>query len=153
MNASRLFCLTLVAAAVAATATGALAVHPGMTTRADISAQVLQARALGELVPADAAVWTFATPSSLAATLSRREVRDETLAERARGELIPAGQGMTLPRFTAETQTARADVRESVRAARVNGELIPAGEGIDAIEMQARAHKQRAEIVAATSRR
>ena len=61
-------------------------------TRADVKAQVLQARAAGELRPAGEASEPMAYrfgPS----TRSRADVRAEVVMARLQGDLVPAGQG------------------------------------------------------------
>ena len=150
MTPKHLFSLSIIVAALAATAGGALAAGDN-PSRADVKAQVLQARANGELKPAGEAAEPFTTATG-ASTLSRRQVKDETLQARADGDLVPAGEG-TIFVATSGTPMARAEVRESVRQARLNGELIPAGEGIGPVEYQARAHTRRAEMLAAKTQR
>ncbi|MEO5883395.1 MAG: hypothetical protein ABIQ06_13340 [Caldimonas sp.] len=148
MSPKHILSLSILALALATTASGARAADPaGGPSRAEVKASVLQARAHGELVPAGEAIQPFATATG-ASTLSRRQVRDETLQARAHGTLVPAGEGS--PVFTPSgTQLARAEVRESTRQARLNGELVPAGEGFGPVEYQARGPAKRAEIVAA----
>ncbi|MGZ5132192.1 MAG: hypothetical protein ACXWJ1_12810 [Caldimonas sp.] len=152
MIAKHFLSVSILAAALAATASGALAAgETGSPSRADVKAAVLQARAHGELIPAGEAPHPFTVATGVS-TSSRRQVRDDTLQARADGELIPAGQG---PSFATPvgTQMARAEVKESVRQARLNSELIPAGQGLGPVEYQARAHTRRAEMLAATTRR
>ena len=152
MSAKHFLSVSLLAAALAATASGALAAgETGSPSRADVKAAVLQARAHGELIPAGEAIQAFKVATS-DSPLSRRQVRDDTLQARAHGELIPAGEGAILA-TPAGTQMARAWVRESTRQARLNGELIPAGEGFGPVEYQARVHTKRAETLAATTQR
>ncbi|MEP7301021.1 MAG: hypothetical protein ABI699_05785 [Caldimonas sp.] len=149
MSAPNLLSLSILAAALAATAGGALAAgNPG---RAEVKAAVLQARADGELRPAGEAAGPL-TIASGDSPLSRRQIRDDTLQARAHGELIPAGEGM-VPAVAGGTLLARAEVKESTRQARLNGELIPAGEGIGSGALQARTHARRDETIAARTTR
>jgi hypothetical protein len=152
MSAKRLFSLSLVVAALAAGASGAVAAGQGDTfSRADMKALVVQARANGELQPAGEAAHRFdrATGTS---TLSRRQVRDDTLVARALGQLVPAGQGVGQVVPTG-SQFARADVRDAVRQANLHGELARAGEATGPAGQATRAHLSRAEIVAMRTRR
>lgn len=64
---------------------------PGLT-RAEVNAQVLQARANGELQPAGEGFLQFAR-STGAPPPTRAAIRDEVLQARAQGDLIPAGEG------------------------------------------------------------
>ena len=152
MSAKHFLSVSILAAALAATASGALAAgETGSPSRADVKAAVLQARANGELKPAGEAIEPFKVATSDTPS-SRRQVRDDTLQARARGELIPAGEGAILA-IPVGTQMARAEIRESTRQARLNGELIPAGEGMGPVEYQARVHTRRAEMFAAKTPR
>lgn len=152
MSAKRYLSVTVLAAALAA-ASGAAAAHDATpATRADMKAQVLQARARGELQPAGEAAHRFDAGWATASTLTRRQVRDDVLVARALGQLVPAGQGVgqTIP---AGSQLARADVRDGVRMANLNGELARAGEAPSATGGATRAHLNRAEVVAMRTRR
>ena len=152
MSAKRFLSVSLIAAALVASAGGAVAAGEGDTmTRADMKALVLQARANGELQPAGEAANRFTVATSTS-TLSRRQVRDDTLVARALGQLIPAGQGVGQVVPTT-SQFARADVRDGVRQANLNGELARAGEALSPVGYPARAHLSRAEIVAMKTRR
>ncbi|MBV9891620.1 MAG: hypothetical protein JO090_12135, partial [Rhizobacter sp.] len=105
-------------------------------TRAEMHADVLQARARHELVPAGEAVQPFA-PVAATSARSRADVRDEVLQARARGELVPAGEATVAQTTWVPSMLARAEVKESVLAARRRGELVPAGEGVNPVERQA----------------
>jgi len=117
MSPKHTFSLSILAVALAAAASGALAADPaGNPTRAEVKAGVLQARAHGQLMPAGEASQPFPTAAGTS-TLSARQVRDETLMARAHGELVPAGEGSPEIAPTG-TQMARADVKEATRQAR-----------------------------------
>lgn len=153
MTAKRIFSASILAAALAATASGALAAGPiDEPTRASVKALVKLARASGQLQPAGEAILPLVVDAYPEPALSRRQVRDETLMARAHGQLVPAGEGTMFVAPTG-TQLARADVREDVRQARLHGELIPAGEGLGPVEYQARARTFRGETVAMRARR
>jgi hypothetical protein len=150
MSPKHTFSLSILAVALAAAASGALAADPaGNPTRAEVKAGVLQARAHGQLMPAGEASQPFPTAAGTS-TLSARQVRDETLMARAHGELVPAGEGSPEIAPTG-TQMARADVKEATRQARLNHELVPAGEGVGPVEVRMAA--KRPEWVAALIRR
>jgi hypothetical protein len=147
MSRKHTFYLSLVAAALAATASSALAAEPAAgPSRAEVKASVLAARANGELRPAGEATQPFASRAGTPVA-SYREVREETLLARAHGQLVPAGEGSP---YVAETgtQMARADVKEATRQARINHELIPAGEGMGPVETVARAPAKRIDLFA-----
>ena len=145
MSPKHTFYLSLIAAALAVTASSALAAEPAGPSRAEVKAAVLEARANGQLRPAGEATQPLAIPGGTPVA-SYRQVRDETLMARAHGQLVPAGEGSP---YVAEggTQMARADVKEATRQARLRGELIPAGEGMGPVEM-ARAPSKRFELFA-----
>lgn len=154
MSALRLVSLSMVAATFAAAASVALAASDSAPVmRADVKAQVLDARARGELARPGEAMQAFPFAATGASTLTRQRVRDDTLAARALGELIPAGQGGS--RFVAPVgmAMARADVRADVRQANLDGKLARAGEAMGAAGPGGRAHMSRAEIVALRTRR
>ena len=122
MSPKHTLSLSILAAALAAGSSGALAADPtGSPSRAEVKASVLQARANGQLTPAGEASQPFMTPAG-ASMLSHRQVRDETLQARAHGQLVPAGEGSPSVAETG-TQMARADVKEATRQARMNNEL------------------------------
>ena len=151
MSPKHTLSLSILAAALAASAGGALAADESASpSRAEVKASVLQARASGQLMPAGEASQPFAMPTARS-TLSYRQVRDETLQARAHGELVPAGEGSPAVAQSG-TQMARAEVKEATRLARVNHELVPAGEGIGPVEYQARGPAKRPEILAAFRR-
>jgi len=150
MSPNRALSLSVLAAALAATASGAFAADPsGSPSRAEVNASVLQARALGQLRPAGEAAEPLLSATG-GSTLSHRQVREETLLARAQGELVPAGEGSPAVAIGG-TQMARADVKEATRLARMNGELVPAGEGIGPVEIRIAA--RRPDWVAALTRR
>ena len=147
MSPNHTFYLSLIAAALAVTASGALAAEPAAgPSRAEVKASVLEARANGQLRPPGEATEPFASRGG-APVASYRQVREETLLARAHGKLVPAGEGSP---YVAETgtQMARADVKEATRQARVNQELIPAGEGMGPVETVARAPARRIDLFA-----
>jgi hypothetical protein len=154
MSALRVVSLSILAATLAAAATIALAASDSdAVQRADVKAQVLQARARGELARPGEAMQSFPLGSTSGSTLSRQRVRDDTLVARALGQLVPAGQGGSAFVVPVGMPMARGDVRESVRQANLNGELARAGEAMGPIDHAARAHMSRAEIVAMRTRR
>jgi hypothetical protein len=121
-------------------------------TRADVKAQVLQARAAGELRPAGEAAEPMAYrfgPS----TRSRADVRAEVVTARLQGDLVPAGQGAESRDATGPSMLARADVRADTVLARLHGELTPSGEGFGPVERQPRLVRYPGERIAATARR
>ena len=122
------------------------------TTRADVQAQVLQARAAGELRPAGEAAEPMAYrfgPS----TRSRADVRAEVVTARLQGDLLPAGQGAASRDATGPSMLARADVRADTVLARLHGELTPSGEGFGPVERQQRLVRYPGERMAAAPRR
>jgi len=140
MTPKHTFFLSILTAALATSAGGALAADPSASpSRADVKASVLQARAQGQLRPAGEAAEPF-TPAPAGSTLSYRQVREETLLARAHRELVPAGEGSPVV-ATSGTQMARADVKEATRQARMHGELVPAGEGIGPVEIRMAARR------------
>ena len=146
MNPKHTLLLSLIAAALAATASSALAAEPAGPSRAEVKAAVLEARAHGQLRPAGEATQPFATTGGTP-TASYRQVREETLMARAHGQLVPAGEGSP---YVAEggAQMARADVKEATRQARIQQELIPPGEGMGPTEKVARAPARRIDLLA-----
>ena len=64
-------------------------------TRQDVRAEVLQARASGELIPAGEAIAPFEKPTP--SILARATVKEEYRMARMRGELIPDGEGFASP--------------------------------------------------------
>ena len=151
MQAKPLLRLSIAAIAFAAFASTAPA-QAQTTTRADMHAAVLAARARGELVPAGEAVQPF-THMTTTSERSRTDVRQEVLQARAEGELVPAGEAMAAQTTWVPSVLARAEVKESVRVARQRGELVPAGEGVGPVERHARAHSTRNDSYAANRSR
>ena len=122
------------------------------TTRADVKAQVLQARAAGELRPAGEASEPMAYrfgPS----TRSRADVRAEVVLARLQGDLVPAGQGTESHDATGPSVLARAAVRADTVQARLQGELTPSGEGFGPVERQQRLVRYPGERMAIAKRR
>lgn len=146
MSPNRTLLLSLIAAALAATASSALAAEPAGLSRAEVKAAVLEARANGQLRPAGEATQPFSTPGGTPVA-SYRQVREETLMARASGQLVPAGEGSPYVDESG-TQMARADVKEATRQARIHQELIPAGEGMGPTEKVARAPAKRIDLLA-----
>ena len=136
MQAKPLFRLSIAAFTLAAFASTAPV--QAASTRADMRAAVLAARAHGELVPAGEAIETLVHTTS-ASERSRADVRDEVLQARAQGELVPAGEAMAAQTTGAPSTLARAEVKETVRIARQRGELVPAGEGVVPVARNAHA--------------
>ncbi len=62
-------------------------------TRADVEAEVLAARAAGELIAAGEAEDLPIAQASRGAVLARATVKADVLAARAAGALVPAGEG------------------------------------------------------------
>jgi hypothetical protein len=62
-------------------------------SRADVRAEVLSARAAGELRPAGEAEAYTVARGPVTWARSRAEVKAEVIAARANGELVPAGEG------------------------------------------------------------
>ncbi len=62
-------------------------------TRADVEAEVLAARAAGELIAAGEAEDLPIAQASRGAVLARATVKADVLAARAAGDLVPAGEG------------------------------------------------------------
>jgi len=140
MSPKRTLSLSIVAAALAAATSGALAADPsGNPTRAEVSASVLQARAHGQLRPAGEAAEPLQSPA-VSSTLTSRQVREETLLARSHNQLVPAGEGSPVVE-PGGTQLARADVKEATRLARMNHELVPAGEGMGPVEIRMAARR------------
>ena len=122
------------------------------TTRADVKAQVLQARAAGELRPAGEASEPMAYRFG-ASTRSRADVRAEVVMARLQGDLVPAGQGAESHDASGPSMLARADVKADTVLARLHGELTPSGEGFGPVERQQRLVRYPGERMAAAPRR
>jgi len=137
MQAKPLFRLSIAAFTLAAFASTA-PVQAQASTRADMRAAVLAARAHGELVPAGEAIEPLVHTTSTSER-SRADVRDEVLQARAQGELVPAGEAMAAQTSWVPSTLARAEVKEAVRIARQRGELVPAGEGVVPVARNAHA--------------
>ena len=154
MSALRLLSLSILAASLATAAGDALAAGDLQPVqRADVKAQVMDARARGELARPGEAMQSFPLAPTNGSTLSRQRVREETLVARALGQLVPPGEGGSPFVMPVGTAMARADVRDSVRQANLNGELARAGEAMGPMDHAVRAHMSRAEIVAMKTRR
>jgi len=117
----------VMAASVAAAMAPAAHADSGLA-RSEVKAQVLQARAAGQLRPAGEAVEPYFAVGAGPAR-SRDQVRAEVLQARASGELIPAGEAVAPFQTPTPSILARATVKEEYRMARMRGELIPDGEG------------------------
>ena len=154
MNALRFVSLSILAASLAAAATVALAGDESEAVlRVSVRAQVLQARADGQLArPGEAMQW-FPLAATGESTLTRQRVREDTLVARSLGELVPPGEGGSPFIAPVGMPLARAEVRDSVRQANMNGELARAGEGMGPADRAMRSHMSRAEIVAMKTRR
>ena len=154
MRALRVVSLSILAATLAAAASVALAADESdAVLRVSVRAQVLQARADGQLARPGEALQAFPMASTSGSTLSRQSVRDDTLVARSLGQLVPAGQGGSAFVAPVGMPMARADVKEGVRQANLNGELARAGEAMSTADRAPRAHMSRAEIVAMKTRR
>ena len=127
MNAKQMFVASVMVASIAAAWAPTAHADSGLT-RADVKAQVLQARAQGLLRPAGEAVEPFSAITS-GQTRSREQVRAEVLQARASGTLIPAGEAVAPFETPMPSILARATVKEEYRMARMRGELTPGGEG------------------------
>jgi len=121
-------------------------------TRAEVRAQVLEARAAGQLRPAGEAsgpvAYRFDTP-----TRTRADVRAEVLQARLQGDLVAAGQGAEADDAIGVSMRARADVRAETAVARLQGELIPSGEGFGPVDRTHRLVRFPGETMAAAARR
>ena len=84
MSPKHILSLSILAAALAASAGGALAADPSGKgpSRAEVKASVLEARAHGQLMPAGEGRSSPRHEPAGTSTLSRRQVRDETLLAR-----------------------------------------------------------------------
>ena len=144
--------LIVVAGAVAASTPARADGGYAPLARADVKAQVLQARASGELRGAGEAseptAYRFGAP-----TRSRADVRAEVVLARLHGDLVPAGQGAESNDASGLSMLARADVRADTVQARLHGELIPSGEGFGPVERQQRLVRYPGERMAAAPRR
>jgi len=122
------------------------------TTRAEVRAQVLEARATGQLRPAGEAseprAYRFGAP-----TRTRADVRAEVLQARLQGDLVAAGQGADVDEATGLSMRARADVRAETVMARLQGELIPSGEGFGPVDRNPRLVRFTGETMAKATRR
>ena len=122
------------------------------TTRAEVRAQVLEARATGQLRPAGQASEPMAHRFG-APTRTRADVRAEVLQARLSGDLVAAGQGADTDDATGLSMRARADVRAETVMARLQGELVPSGEGFGPVERSPRLVRFPAETIAKATRR
>jgi Domain of unknown function (DUF4148) len=99
-----------------------------LVSRDQVRADVLKARANGELLSAGEGY--SGVPAAATSSVARSDIKGQVIAARAAGELQTAGEAD--PRSTAVLQVAstrsRADVKAEVIAARHAGELLPAGE-------------------------
>lgn len=93
---------------------GNIAFTPGTVTRADVRAEVLRARAAGELDITEASP---AFPVAAASGLTRAEVRAEAIRARAAGELDYTEANYPLLAAATPSTLTRAEVRaEFIRA-------------------------------------
>jgi len=134
MNAKYLIATSIAALAATSAMAGDVAEPAAAAaplTRAQVKAEVIQARKAGELIPAGE-LYPIPPVSPGDSNVTRAEVRTQVLQARAAGELIPAGEGPIVDTGAlAGTSTlSRAEVKAEVIAARKAGELIPAGEGV-----------------------
>jgi hypothetical protein len=120
-------------------------------SRADVRAEVLQARAAGHLMRAGEG---FFAPQPGRGTTDRAEVKAAVLQALARGELMAAGDRPTAVAMPISTRV-RAEVKDEVKQAQAAGELVPAGERIAAFEPAshpARAYRDRGHMSASARR-
>jgi hypothetical protein len=120
-------------------------------TRAEIQAEVLEARARGELMPAGERSFVVAAGRG---TAVRADVKAAVLQAVASGELTRAGDGPT-PFTPAQSLRARSDVKGEVMQAKAGSALIPAGERLSAFEpasYPARTYRPRLEMTASSRR-
>ena len=97
-------------------------------TRDQVKAEVVKARASGELLPAGEGY--VGVPSPATSSVARADIKAQVIAARAAGELQPAGEAdaRSYAVFQVASTRSRADVKAEVIAARQAGELLPAGE-------------------------
>lgn len=99
------------------------------TTRSEIRAEVLNARAAGKLFPAGTLVTNVEAYGPDTSAASRADILKSVLSARANGQLQPAG---VVSLAEIEPQTASTLTRAEVKAETVSagkaGELAPAGE-------------------------
>jgi hypothetical protein len=87
--------------------------------RADVKAEVLRARAAGELSNGEAVV--VSAPAKASTTLTRAAVRDEFLQARAAGKVVYVGDVAQYANDTAAPVRTREEVKAEARAfARLN---------------------------------
>jgi hypothetical protein len=116
MQVKQLIALSALALAGTAVLADDITPEPAPTvstlTRAEVKAEVQQARARGELRPAGEEDVVVAAPPQRS-TLTRAAVKAEVLQARANGELIPAGEQLAVahPVHRARTADTLAQVR------------------------------------------
>jgi hypothetical protein len=97
-------------------------------TRDQVKADVLKARATGELLSAGEGY--AGVPVAATSNVARSDIKGQVLTARSAGELQVAGEAD--PRgnavFHVASARSRSDVKAEVIAARQAGELLPAGE-------------------------
>ena len=154
MNAKPSFLLSAVVLSVAASFAGpARAGDIGeRLSRADVKAEVLRARAAGELLRAGEGGYFTSQPGR--GTATRAEVKADVLQAMARGELLPAGD-RPMHYDVPTSVLARADIKDEVKQAQAARQLVPAGERIASFEPAsgpARVYRDRGEMTAASRR-
>jgi hypothetical protein len=94
-----------------------------------VRAEVLQARAAGQLLKAGEQYDGFAAPAQ-GSGLTRAQVREQYQQAKATGEIMAAGDADPIGNreLAAPSTLARSDVKAEVLAARASGELLPAGD-------------------------
>jgi len=97
-------------------------------TRDQVKAEVVKARAAGELLSAGEGY--AGIPVAATSNVARTDVKAQVLAARSAGELQAAGEADQRSNAVSHVALARsrADVKAEVIAARQAGELLPAGE-------------------------
>jgi len=112
--------------ALAATATWAADTAP--LTREQVAAQVITARANGQLMGAGEALESH--PAAPMSTRSRADVQAEVAAAQKNHTLTAAGELSTPAAAVRGMSRSRAEVRAETLAARLDGSLPAAGEGL-----------------------
>jgi hypothetical protein len=140
--------LVAIAAALALGASAAFADDIGREeavvtskTRAQVKAEVLEARAHRQLAAAGEAGLPVDEPAGNGTT--RASVQDEVRLARAGGQLAPAGETdpVGAHEFAATSDRERGEVKAEVFAARKAGVLAPAGDAYDGSNL-AQAHPE-----------
>ena len=153
MNTRSSFLLSTVVLSVAAAFAGpARADDTGESlSRADVKAEVLRARAAGQLLRAGEGSYAFQPGRG---TGLRADVKAGVLQAMARGELMPAGE-RPMHYDVPTSVLARTDVKDEVKQAQAARQLVPAGERIASFEPAsgpARVYRDRGEMTAAARR-